>query len=505
MQVIDCDAYFGFRASGGRDSSIRAVLEAERAQSVSYVMGYSIKARAYDAREGNDHTLRAAQSSEGLLPVASVDPRLGYRFEDEIARAAELGFVALRVFPELQGWPVDSLLFARIVDACAQYEIPLMLAAKSASVATHIVRTARNTTNPIILLASGYGTQGEALSSAAMRPNTLISTSQFITPGVVEIAAEMVGVDNLVLGTSCPDLCIRPAINMIVGSSLTKEDQSKVLSGNIRRVIGRQLGKLNKRLTHTVSETAYSAKRYSGPIIDVHGHLGPWPFPMRNPDGACVRDLMGRWGIGKTVLSHTKAIVNDFVEGNAEMAEAVAGSDELYGYVTINPNYVALSLWEIEKYLKLPNFVGVKFHPSYAAISIDAPETREIVAAFAHTKAPFLIHTWGAGEVAKIGRLAESFPEVPIIMGHGGADGWRQAIDVLKTTTNTYTEFCNSQVEPGRIRTTIDAVGSDRILFGSDAGLFDPAFCVGLYEEADLTPEEQKAILHDNAMRLFGF
>jgi predicted TIM-barrel fold metal-dependent hydrolase len=51
----------------------------------------------------------------------------------------------------------------------------------------------------------------------------------------------------------------------------------------------------------------------------------------------------------------------------------------------------------------------------------------------------------------------------------------------------------------------VNAVGKDRVLFGTDAGLFDPAFCVGLYEEANLTEEEQKAILRDNAIRLFGF
>ncbi len=95
---------------------------------------------------------------------------------------------------------------------------------------------------------------------------------------------------------------------------------------------------------------------------------------MRNPDGACVSELMGRWGISKTILSHTKAIVNDFVEGNAELAKEIEGSDDLCGYVTINPNYLEQSMREIEKYLHRPKFVGVKFHPGYARMSIDAPQ-----------------------------------------------------------------------------------------------------------------------------------
>lgn len=501
MKIIDCDAYFGFRAAGGPDVSLKALLDAERAQGISYVMAHSVKARAYDAREGNDETFRAAQQHHELLPVAAVDPRFGYRIEDEIERVAALGFVALRVFPELQGWQVDSLLFSRVVDACCANNLPLMVAAKTAGVASQAVRRAAHTDTPLILLGAGYGTLGEALSAARERPNTLVSTSAFITPGVFEIAAEIVGVQNLVFGSGAPDSCIRPAVNMVIGSDISEHDQQCVLSGNIERVIAKQLARLNKALS---ADAAYQRNLFSGPIIDVHGHLGSWPFPMRNPDAECVRKLMRRWGISKTILSHTKAIVNDFVEGNAELAKAIAGSDDLFGYVTVNPNYVEQSLREIDKYLHLPNFVGVKFHPGYATTSIDSDATVRIATHFAATKVPFLIHTWGPAEVAKIGRLAERFPELPIIMGHGGATGWREAIDVIKNTQNTYTEFCNSSVEPAKARVTIDAVGPARVLFGTDAGLFDPAFCVGLYEEANLTSAEQRAILHDNAARLFG-
>jgi predicted TIM-barrel fold metal-dependent hydrolase len=66
-------------------------------------------------------------------------------------------------------------------------------------------------------------------------------------------------------------------------------------------------------------------------------------------------------------------------------------------------------------------------------------------------------------------------------------DGWREAIDVMKNMPNIYTEFCNSWVEPEKARATVDAVGANRVMFGTDAGLFDPAFCAGVYEEADLT------------------
>lgn len=504
MQIVDCDAVFGFNAAGGPDVSLQALSAGQR-QGVSYVMACSVKSRAYDAREGNDDTLRAAQANEALIPVASVDPRAVYKIEDEIARVAGLGFVALRVFPELQGWPLDSVLFARIVAACDEHQLPLMLSTRIAGTASRAVSVAATSASPLILLGSGYATQGETFSAAASRPNTIVSTSQFITPGIVEIAREMVGVDNLVLGTDSPNSCIRPPVNMILGSELSDQDRAKVLGGNILRVIRPQLAKLGKTLAHDSPDDVYASHRFTGPIIDVHGHLGPWPFPMRNPDGNCVRELANRWGITKTVLSHTKAIVNDFVEGNAELAREIEGSNDLYGYVTINPSYPEASMTEIDRYLHLPNFVGVKFHTGYARVSIDDPRMLDLIGRFYDRRPVMLLHTWGRGEPSKVGKLAQRFPQMNFIIGHAGADAWPEANDVIKNTQNTYTEFCNSNAEVGKIRATVDYIGKERVLFGTDAGLFDPAFCVGLYEEAGLSADEQRAILHDNAVRLFGF
>jgi predicted TIM-barrel fold metal-dependent hydrolase len=434
-----------------------------------------------------------------------VDPRSHNHVEDEIERAAGLGFVALRVFPEAQGWSLDSVLFDRIVRACDANGLPLMVTADAAGEASVIVSRARNAGIPIILLGANYAVQAEAFSAAKAGPNTYVSTQFFVTPDAVEIAAEAVGADRLVLGTNSPDYSSRPAINMILRSRLSEDEKEQALGGNIARIIDGQLSKLGKTLSGSSDRRAYESRWIASPIIDVHAHIGPWPFPM----GPCWADdlnrLMDRRGIVKTVISSTKAIVNDFVEGNAELARAIEGSKSLFGYVTVNPNCVEKSIQEMEKYLPLPEFVGVKFHPSYAGLSIDCPAFRPIVESAARWKVPFLIHTWGHGEPTKVLKLAEEFPDVPFIMGHGGVVAWEEAIDVIKKTKNTYTEFSSSLCPRGKGRKTLDEVGCERVVLGTDLGLFDPAYDMGIYEEANMTAQEQRAVAHDNASRLFGF
>jgi len=214
---------------------------------------------------------------------------------------------------------------------------------------------------------------------------------------------------------------------------------------------------------------------------------------------------MASRGLAKCVISSTRAIVSDFVRGNAELAEALRDAAGVYGYVTVNPNYPEESICEIDKYIASPKFVGLKMHPGYSRSQIDGEATLRIARRIEENPVPFLIHTMGPGECAKIGRLAELVPNIPIIMGHGGAAAWRESLGVVRNTQNTYVEYCCSTEEYGKIRQVLDAIGPDRVMFGSDLGLFDPAYNLGTYEEADLTPQEEAAVMRENALRVFRF
>jgi len=129
-----------------------------------------------------------------------------------------------------------------------------------------------------------------------------------------------------------------------------------------------------------------------------------------------------------------------------------------------------------------------------------APLIREI----AERGRPALIHTWGAGEVRALAAHAQRWPNWQVLMAHGGGDAWREAIDVACDTPNIYLEFCCSAVESSKIERAIEALGPQRVLFGSDATLFDPAYMLGMYEEAGLSPEVQALVMGGNAARLFG-
>jgi uncharacterized protein len=57
---------------------------------------------------------------------------------------------------------------------------------------------------------------------------------------------------------------------------------------------------------------------------------------------------------------------------------------------------------------------------------------------------------------------------------------------------------------PGLIEWAVREVGPERVLFGTDTPLYDTAMQRARIDQADLTDDQKRLILRDNAARLFG-
>ncbi len=241
-------------------------------------------------------------------------------------------------------------------------------------------------------------------------------------------------------------------------------------------------------------------------IIDIHTHYGKWPFPMQQLEPSEMVTALKQRGIMKAIVSSSLAIVYDFREGNRALAEAIQPHPELFGYVTVNLNYVEEGLHELETYAQNGQFVGVKIHQLYSRQRIDSPDGRRVVRALNEYRRPLLLHTyssalespWNAVPVAKTN------PDIPIILAHMGGDSCQEGILAAKESPNLFVDVCASWADADKVAAAVKELGPERILFGSDFTLFDPAQTLGMIEEADLSEQARSLILHENAERLFG-
>jgi predicted TIM-barrel fold metal-dependent hydrolase len=239
--------------------------------------------------------------------------------------------------------------------------------------------------------------------------------------------------------------------------------------------------------------------------IDVHGHLGHWWFPIPNTGTAeSLLRLCERYDIEHVAVSSTLAITHDMRGGNAEVAQAVERHKQLLGYCYCNPNFLEESCEEMDTYLPLDGFVGVKIHAGYSACATGDAKMHGLVAEIATRTSVVKIHTGGANVAQHLATYAADYPELNIIIAHAMGGEYRTAADLAGEHGNIYLDFCSSGAYRGKVEYALQTCGARQIVFGSDMDLLDPAFTLGQFEGAQPTDQQRRAMYYENAARIFG-
>ena len=180
--------------------------------------------------------------------------------------------------------------------------------------------------------------------------------------------------------------------------------------------------------------------------------------------------------------------------------------DLIKGYVYVNPrNSNAMSV--LRKGIEEQNMSGLKL---WIATYCDDPLTFPIVEKMIEYNKPILIHTFvkAVGQLQcettsyHVGKLAERYPEAKIIMAHLGGEPYHGIRNVAKYN-NVWIDHSGTLVGSNDLDHTVQLVGVDRVLFGTDMPIAY-ASSYGQVLEANLTEEEREKILWKNTAELFG-
>ena len=102
--------------------------------------------------------------------------------------------------------------------------------------------------------------------------------------------------------------------------------------------------------------------------------------------------------------------------------------------------------------------------------------------------------------------ILEEYPDLTVVGAHfGGWSVWDEATDKLARYKNFYVDCSSSlyAMTPEKARTLIDAYGTDRVLFGTDYPMWEPLAEMERFMKIDLTEQERRDILCNNAIRVF--
>lgn len=232
-------------------------------------------------------------------------------------------------------------------------------------------------------------------------------------------------------------------------------------------------------------------------IVDSHTHLGVFPLFNVKLDVNEMLEIMKKHKIEKSVV---------FSLPNELTLQAVEKyPQKIIGFIWLNPHKKD-SVQLLEKAVTKWNFKGIKMHPLIDSFLPDQPITHPIMEKAEKYRIPVLFHCghppWSLPWHFK--NLADSFPNVNIIlghMGHGHIVYINGAIEVAKKCDNIFLETSGMPMH-SKIKEAVLTVGEERVLYGSDMPFGHPAFEIKKVETAGLNEHQLELVLGLNAKKL---
>jgi len=257
-------------------------------------------------------------------------------------------------------------------------------------------------------------------------------------------------------------------------------------------------------------------------IIDAHCHV--WPDEIARTilssrpagldpihDGTLdgLRRTMDLAGID---MALTLAVANS--GKNVRRTNEFIGRVDRTRFVPFGTVHPDLSVEENLSALDDNGVVGVKLHTLFQSVAFSDQRTREILIALAENDIPVLSHVGSGGEEEQnergaprsLNAMMSDIPNLRLIAAHYGgykvldeAEKWSVGINVYLETSWPPSM---GVLAPERVKSIIRRHGADRVVYGSDWPMTDPATEIAAIRALELGADEETGILGGNLMRL---
>ena len=504
---------FDVNAAIGRDAggSPLAVADADGLCSVmdryglSGALVYHMAARQSHPADGNRLLAEAVRGWERLapcwvgLPDGHEDGRGPAGFVEQL-RAA--GVRAVRLFPVRFHFPIAAAVLGPLLEQIERARVPVLVDWEAEHWSRQLVDwtalsdlAGRFPRLPIVLVGMTIGQVRAMMPVLAARPSLHVETSNWQLPDGPAWLAQRIGAGRVLLGTGLPFAESAMPINALARSSLNAADREAAARGNAARLLG-----------WSPPRASGAAARAALPVFDAHVHFGKWAstFTLDDDADGMVRQ-MDRCGVERAALISLLACVGEDDLGNGQVAEAISRHpDRFVGYATVSPHRpdadAALAHW-----LDDCGFRGVKIHTSMHSCAFTSDLYRPHWEAADARGLPLLVH--GGADWATMDAMLDRHPRAQFLHAHAGAvwrPGSQEVLHFAAAHPNYYADLAGSAHQRGALQALVEAVGPERVVYGSDAPLFDFAYQVGRVVGADLSEAHKRLVLYGNAARLFG-
>lgn len=235
-------------------------------------------------------------------------------------------------------------------------------------------------------------------------------------------------------------------------------------------------------------------------IIDAHVALGD-----EHHFGLDAADLIRRMDAHGIAVAIARPTGSELAVHNRRGNDRViSAGPRVRGLATANPWYGDEAVAELER-CRDRGAVGLYLHPTRQGFLPTDPVAEPLIAFARRVRWPVVVHTgtYIHSDVLAVAELARRFPDVTFVCDTAGfADMWFELPGVMADAANVL--LCASLIWPRAIDLTVKNCGAGRVLFGSGEPRDTLAAALARLDRLELSAVDRRAILHDNAVRVFG-
>ncbi len=527
IRYFDSFAAIGRRA--GKDPEAAWTTEAllaemERCQ-VHGALVISHQAKEVHPVVGNPIVTEICDENPRLYPCWVVVPHHSGEFPPPdilLKKMSANGVRALKIYPRYYKHAVDERTLGELLAALQEKEI-LLIVDRGEHEQTvqvewsEIAWICENFPDLLLLLHNvRWEATRQLLPLAAQFSNLHFEFSNYQGNRMLEFWCRQIGHERLLFGSEALEKSIGAARAYIDYSDLSHEQRRAIAGGNLKRLLG--LSEPPPPYSKPTARDAIVQQALAGKpitdmaVIDSHAHIvqkhgrGAAMVAMNEADAKGVVERNRKLGVTKTCVSAWTAIWSDYKLGNKDTELAVQEfPDEIVGYVALDPNYVTDWQAECRYYYEECGFKGMKPYWPRMGRPYNDP-LYEPWWQYGNEHHLFALMHPSDNFREEMFDLAGRYPNVNFLLAHSGWT-WSQArmhVDIAKQFPNCFLEITFTSVTNGIIEYMVREVGSERVLYGSDAPMRDPFPQFGWVAYADISEDDKRNILGRNMQRILS-
>jgi predicted TIM-barrel fold metal-dependent hydrolase len=233
-------------------------------------------------------------------------------------------------------------------------------------------------------------------------------------------------------------------------------------------------------------------------VIDVNTLFGPLPLASVDLTVETLLELMAAGGVTSACTLSTLGLLLDATVGNAATRAACSEYPQLMPLATLNP---ASFFGDAAPLLRLrqEGFRAVRFFPSVQHWPIAFQPFSSILEILAPTGIPIMVSISSPGDITALQAVAGSYPRV--ILTAVDLTHLPEALAAMRKHSNWMIET-SRLLAIGSVKLVADAVGADRILFGTGAPAQSLSAALHALQHSGVSDPDRRLILCGNAERV---